>query len=92
MTVTVLVALATWRLWRLVALDSLTAPLRLRLRGRGQELVECPWCLGTWLTAGTWAVTWGAVASLPRPGLVLGAASALTGALGTVDKAWHDRG
>lgn len=51
--------LATWRLWRIIAVDSITEPLRARFLfrdGRGWEwfadLVTCPWCLGWWLSGG----------------------------------------
>lgn len=89
----VLLALAAWRLWRLVALDFITEGLRERLVPEGTTrftFVNCPWCLGTWLTAGLWALAWSQV-PVAVPGLVLGAAAGLTGALGTADVAWHSR-
>jgi len=89
-TITLLIALAAYRAWRLLALDAIAAPLRLRLRGCAAELVSCPWCLGTWLTAGFWALAWWQL-SFAAPGLVLGAAAALTGVLGALDQAWSDR-
>lgn len=94
LTAAVLLALSAHRLWRLTALDGITEAPRERLFPEGtrrRELVDCPWCLGSWLALAGWAVTWTAVASLPVPGLVLGAAATLTGALGTADAAWSHR-
>jgi hypothetical protein len=89
--VAVLIALTAYRLWRLVALDTVTERLRFRLLPEGTTrwvFVTCPWCLGTWLTGGLWVLTWWQLQSLPAPGLVLGAAAALTGLLGLLDKTW----
>lgn len=90
MTVAVLIALTAYRIWRLVALDAVTDSLRLRFvppASKRELFLECPWCLGTWLAAVVWGVTW-AFVPLVAPGLVLGAATALVGLFGTVDK-WH---
>jgi hypothetical protein len=92
--VAVLLALSAHRLWRLAALDGITVAPREGLFPDGtkrRELIDCPWCLGTWLTTALWGVTWAVVTSLPVPGLVLGAATALTGVLGTADSAWSHR-
>lgn len=55
-----LIALAAYRLWRLIAEDEITDPLRDRLLGNewASKLVECPWCLGAWVTAGWWGAWW----------------------------------
>lgn len=52
-----LLSLATYRVWRIFAVDSITEPLRARFlfrEGRVWEwvadLVTCPWCLGWWLS------------------------------------------
>jgi hypothetical protein len=57
-----LLGLAAWRTWRLVANDDLTEPLRERYLKNEKVLdfVECPYCLGAWI-AGAWVVafaTW----------------------------------
>lgn len=53
-----LLSLATYRVWRIFAVDSITEPLRARFlfrEGRVWEwvadLVLCPWCLGFHLSA-----------------------------------------
>lgn len=52
-----LLALATYRVWRLVAVDQITEPIRARFIFRDgrlwqwvADLVGCPWCLGWWLS------------------------------------------
>jgi hypothetical protein len=39
----------TARLTRLITLDTITQPIRDRLKGLLQVLVECPWCSGFWV-------------------------------------------
>jgi hypothetical protein len=52
-----LLALAAWRVWHLIANDDLTEPLRDRYVKNEAVLdfIECPYCLGAWL-AGAWVV------------------------------------
>lgn len=52
-----LLALAAWRVWHLIANDDLTEPLRDRYLKNEAVLdyVECPYCLGAWV-AGAWVV------------------------------------
>jgi hypothetical protein len=52
-----LLALASWRVWHLLAKDDLTEPLRDRFLKNEAVLdfVECPFCLGAWV-AGAWVV------------------------------------
>lgn len=52
-----LLALATYRVWRLIAVDQITEPIRARFIFRDgrlwqwvADLVGCPWCLGWWLS------------------------------------------
>ena len=48
----VLLALAAWRVWHLIALDDLTdRPRRYVTDGRDGllEFIECPYCLGCWI-------------------------------------------
>ncbi len=51
-----LLALAAYRMWRLLAEDKILEPVRRRLiRGeKVSELVSCPWCLGSWVAVGWW--------------------------------------
>jgi Protein of unknown function (DUF1360) len=48
----VLLSLASFRLWRLIAEDTITA--RLRAKVGHTEFVTCPWCAGAWITIGWW--------------------------------------
>lgn len=76
------IGIASYRLWRLVAEDSITEPARTRyLGGWIEELVECPWCLGSWVAFG---VTWltDATIGLPAPVLVALGAATVVGVLG----------
>lgn len=50
-------ALAVYRVWRIVAVDQITEPIRARIIFRDHpawdwfvDLVTCPWCLGWWLS------------------------------------------
>lgn len=70
----VLLALAAFRLFRLIAEDSLLDRPRDALTGRLGEKAElfvvCPWCLGFWITAGWWLAWlvwphWALVAATP---------------------------
>lgn len=53
------IGVASYRLWRLAAEDSITEGPREWVLDRSpekiRELVECPWCLGSWSAFG---VTW----------------------------------
>ncbi len=51
-----LLALAAYRIWRLLAEDTILEPVRRRMiRGETvSELVSCPWCLGSWVAIGWW--------------------------------------
>ena len=46
----VALSFASYRLWRLIGKDEITAPLRAPMHGKLLELVTCEWCLGTWLS------------------------------------------
>lgn len=84
----VLVCLASYRLWRLAALDDLP-PLEW-LRGRfegwtdvhhGPEWsagIACGWCSGSWVAAAVVAAVW-SVHPLPLPALWFGAVAAVVG-------------
>lgn len=64
MTVFVLLCLAVYRVFRLIARDDITSPLRKplhlgdgRVRAWLRSGAECPWCLGSWLSVGATYVT-----------------------------------
>lgn len=48
----VLLGLAAWRVWHLLAKDDITEPLRDRLPERFDEFIGCPFCLGFWIALG----------------------------------------
>lgn len=88
-----LLTLASYRVWRLIALDSITEPIRARFifrEGRGWEwlsmLVTCVWCAGFWLS-GAVALGWLLAFGLPLGWLALlwPAVSALVGMLDWLD-------
>jgi hypothetical protein len=94
----VLLALAAWRMWKLLADDVILEQpmdrlLRLiadrRRRDAVRSFIECYWCLGFWLAVAWWAAwlaapKWAAVAAVPW------ALSAAVGLLGTVWSALTD--
>lgn len=55
----IVLALAAYRTWRLLAIDMILAGVRHRLFGQRRtglfEFVLCPWCFGAWITIGWWA-------------------------------------
>jgi hypothetical protein len=77
---TLLVALAAYRLWRLVGQDDITEPFRFWLERLPWvwplHLVTCGWCAGTWTALG---VAFGASALgwIHSPPLLLGLAAAV---------------
>jgi hypothetical protein len=58
----VLLALAAWRVWHLIALDDITdRPRRYVTEGRDKllEFIECPYCMGFYVAlawVGAWAI------------------------------------
>lgn len=92
------IALASYRLWRLLALDVITLQIRVwlfRIDPEGEReprfgsalyWLHCPWCSGTWLTAlVTLAADRTIDGGLQVPVLSAAAAAALTGLLGAYD-------
>ncbi len=59
-----LLALAAYRVWRLLAEDSITDKIRWRIyKATGSrewfiEFVSCPWCLGAWVAVAWWGAWW----------------------------------
>lgn len=61
-------ALASYRLWRILGKDSITEPIRAHLDRSAREntrwavwmadLIECPWCLGFWIAGAVVANLW----------------------------------
>lgn len=91
LTALVLIGLASYRVWRLVAIDTFPPVKAVRVRvvrwPWATELVTCPWCAGTWITAAvTWA-TWAWTNGFAAPVLVGAAAATVVGLV-----AQHDEG
>jgi hypothetical protein len=53
-----LLALAAWRIWRLLAYDTILDPIRTRLvRTEKQEtFLQCPFCVGFWVALAWWVL------------------------------------
>ena len=54
----VLLALAAYRVWRLLAHDTILDPLRHRLiraESKQEEFLQCPYCAGFWVALVWWA-------------------------------------
>lgn len=92
--VLVVVALASFRLWRLIGRDDITARLRSPLPPYALRGITCPWCLGTWVAVGIAVLTHVFVydfvsgAILNRAGfvaLVAAAVACVIGFLGELD-------
>lgn len=90
-----LLTLASYRVWRLVALDTITEPIRSRVIFRDgpvwewfANLITCPWCAGFWIS-GAASLGWLYAMDLPLGWLALlwPAVSALVGMLD-----WFDPG
>jgi len=85
LALTLILGLAAFRLWRLAARDSIFAAPRQWLYNRlpafFSEMVDCCWCLGSWITFG---LTAGAyyVQPFDYPWLIGIAAAAVTGWIG----------
>jgi len=52
------VGFATFRLWRLLAVDNVTASSRSRLGSGFLGFLACPWCAGFWLSVIVVLVLW----------------------------------
>jgi hypothetical protein len=79
-----LIGLASFRIWKLIATDLITEPARdwvlVRSPKYVDDLVSCPWCLGSWIAFG---VTWltDATIGLQAPVLVALASAVVVGAV-----------
>jgi len=86
-------ALAVYRVWRIIAVDQITGPIRARFLFRDgpawqwiADLIGCPWCLGWWLS-GVGAVAYVGLLGLSWWWVVLlwPAVSCVVGFLGKLD-------
>lgn len=87
----VVLILAAYRVWRLLALDELLDPIRDPLLGlKGDDFARpalarflgCPFCFGFWISL----AIYGAWLSAPRPTLYAMAPFAISGAVGLIAK------
>lgn len=87
------IVLSSWRLTRIIVRDSFPpiAVQRARVAERWGEaswqayLSTCTWCAGVWVSGVVVLATWFVLDGLPVPWLMWGAASAVTGLLGSID-------
>lgn len=75
------IGFASYRIWRLIGQDKISQLIRDGIEGKYLELIECPWCLGTWIAFGVTGIV-AAVVGLAVPVLVALAAAVVTGILG----------
>lgn len=78
----ILVALVSYRLWRLLAVDDLTERIRSKLGERVAHVLACPWCAGFWCTVAVGLVAHFAGWTEGTPWLVVPAAAVIVGFLG----------
>lgn len=66
----VLLSLASFRIWRLIAVDTVTEQIRYRItrtdeylkgnpaeyREKLDEFISCPWCFGFWIVLAWWGL------------------------------------
>lgn len=80
----VVVGMVSYRLFRLLSVDSITEPLRARLPSWAwvEELWGCAWCLGFWCTLAVGLVAWNLGWTDSTPWLMIPAASVVCGILG----------
>lgn len=85
---TLLIALASWRLWRLAAVDTIFESIRPTTKSWFSDLLYCIWCLGFWITIAVTGLVWW----LLEPGwhpmtavLVALAANALAGLINAME-------
>jgi hypothetical protein len=79
----VLVALAAFRTWRVIAEDTILDRPRARFVGwlpKGEEFVTCPWCAGFWVSL-AW---WGAWEAWPHWTLIVAAPFAISAVVGLI--------
>lgn len=86
----IVLSLGSYRVWRLAALDTITAPIRDRMGDRLAEYVSCPWCPTVPIAAAT---TWVAdlTVGLPAPVAIGAAVAAVTAVLADLDVYTTDR-
>lgn len=89
MTAVLLVGLTAYRIWRLLALDELTAFLRDRLPWRLSGWLRCPWCSTVWYAAGVTAL-WDSVATVAAPVLVGAGGATVAAWIAVADRQLHD--
>lgn len=77
----IIVALVAYRVWRLIGRDDVTDRIR-----PSWAMLNCSWCLGTWVTIAVGLATFYFDLTMTSPWLLIPAAAALVGFLGQFDK------
>jgi len=81
----VVVGAVSFRVWRLLAVDTITARFRERVIDTAPDWVTtgwyCAWCLGTWITISVGVTAYAAGLTDSTPWLVVPAAATTTGLL-----------
>lgn len=94
LTWTLVIGLASFRLYRIAGVDSITEPFHGRLNASSHpaaqwfsELVSCPWCIGFWASVGLAALGWWAALFTWQEAIPIAlAASTICGITGSIDK------
>lgn len=82
----VLLSLSVYRVWRLIGKDDITAPLRAPLPAFLVKGIECPWCLGTWMSvAAVYGVDRNLVTLEPNWPIWAAAVACAVGLIGRLD-------
>lgn len=79
---TLIVALVAYRVWRLLAVDTLLERPRGRLPAPVAHWLGCPWCAGSWVAIGTTAAAWSLQWITADPWFVALAAATVVGLIG----------
>lgn len=91
----VIIGLSAFRIWRLLAIDTITEPLHGRINAMttpaGQwlnQLWSCAWCLGFWISAALTGAVWWTMApySIGEAIMITFAASTIVGFVARLDE------
>jgi uncharacterized membrane protein YjgN (DUF898 family) len=97
-----MIGLASVGLWRVIAVDTLTKPIRAKIFNETRDEAngrlyswlklwyKCAWCAGAWITAAITIAT-DLTVGLPMPLLVFAAARYVTGWIGSNDKDYQEQ-
>lgn len=75
----------SYRLWRIVGRETLTQPIRDRMKGMWLEWATCAWCSGLWCCAVVYFAWTYLPQALMMPIALIAGASTIVGLLGSRD-------